>query len=657
MNRSTLILSAFMILGALEMRAQDRLLAGPTIGYEFSVPLLLRRTEGAINYDPSFSGTGRSSSHSAIIGGELFVPDALGLLGYSAGLSLFATSGGYRSDPYIPGLSLDDTAAAAFVAPDRYRRIQVDLTAATLVADAQARFSIAEGIVAGAGLWTSYRLSGQFLRTERPEVLPPDISEEEATIVTGGDRIAAHEFSYGGIFTLGALLPVSPSITLMPQLTSRLDAVALRLGMGFQSFTIGAGLSVLFNATSAPIAIVQPPAGSLDDHASPDGSTHNGETRPLRLEARIDLFADGVAERSRPAIVEPEEVVNRVVIALPRVVPYEPNAFDIPGGFARITPAQSAAFTTRSLAGMDLSGHWRNYLNILGLRLRESKNAALTVTGVSTSSEPQSLARVRAEVVRDYLVEVWGIASSRIAIRSMQGGASQVRLDGPDALFSTPLLSQWRTRRYRMPQLGLERFVVADAGVRHWTLSLAQGGRTLASFDSDSTVSDPALDLKFIAGGDSSAAIAPIVATLTVEDSLGRTTTATDELALSRAVRTPSAQASRGERLEVITFDAALDSSAAATERLLAAQRAVRMLRDGAIVTVGLVGRTSTAAQRLRAGDVGRLSEALLAAANERGVRLGRFVAERDGGGEPTPGGIRIVIEQSHEETPQTDLE
>jgi hypothetical protein len=86
MNRSTLILSTFMILGALETRAQDRLLAGPTIGYEFSVPLLLRRTEGAINYDPSFPGSGRSYSHSAIVGGELFVPDALGHLGFSAGL-------------------------------------------------------------------------------------------------------------------------------------------------------------------------------------------------------------------------------------------------------------------------------------------------------------------------------------------------------------------------------------------------------------------------------------------------------------------------------------------------------------------------------------------------------------------------------------------
>ena len=649
MRRSLAMLVPILLLGQLEMPAQERLYAGPVIGYEFSVPLLLRRSAGAINFDPSFSGTGSSYSHTAILGGQLVAPSARGILGYSARLSLFASSGSFQSDPFVPGLNLDDTSTAE-IPPERFRRIDVEMTAATIVADAQARFSFAPNVIAGAGLWTSYRLSGQFMRIERPEIIPPDVEPDDASTLIGGDRIAAHEWSYGGIVSLGALIDASPSLVLMPELTSRLDAVALRLGMGFQSFTIGAGLSVLLKADDAPVVIVAAPAPADSGPAASDGRGGFTTERPLRLEARVDLFSEESSERTQPAMVTPEEVVNRVIIAMPRVVPYEASAYDLPGGLARISASETHAFGTRALAGLDLAGHWRHYLNILGSRLRESSSSILSLTGVGTADEPRSLARVRAEVLRDYLVDVWGIAPSRISLSTEQGAAPRVRLDGPDALFSAPLLSQWRTRRYRMPQLGLERYVVADAGVRHWTLVIAQGERELARFESDDIASDPAIDVRFIAGGDSAAPIAPIVATLTVEDSLGRTTVARDELAIARASVQAPPGTQRGERLELVAFDEALDSAQAGVELGRAAVRAARMLRDGATVTVGIVGAISDSTRRLRSIDVGRVAEQLLSAANERGVHIGRFVAERDGGGEATPGGIRIVVEQPHEQ-------
>lgn len=649
MNRSLAIAALMLLLGASELCAQERLLAGPTVGYEFSVPLLLQRSEGAINFDAGFAGTGRSFSHSAVAGGQIIAPRALGALGYSARLSLFATSARFLSDPFVPGLELTDTSTQTFT-PDRFRRIEVSLTAATLVADAQARLSIGETFIAGAGLWGSYRLSGQFTRTERPEIIPPDVDPDDATLITGGDRIASFEVGFGGVFTLGGLVPLTSRMSLMPELSSRLDAVALRRGMGFQSFTIGAGLTLLFDPHQAPPLVDAMPVGMIDrgDSVGGGGAALPRQPSPLRLEARVDLFADGVDGRLQPAAVEPEEIVHRVVLALPRVVSYETAAFELPGGLARLSSEETQRFTTRSLAGLDVAGHWRHFLNVLGLRMRESKGASVTLTGVGVVGEPASLASVRAEVMRDYLVDVWGIDASRIPIHSRRGVSPLVLLDGPDELFSTPLVSQWRTRRYRMPQLGLERYIVADAGVRRWTLDIVQGKRELAHFASDSGGSEPVLDLRFIAGSDTAVQIVPLLARLTVEDSLGRTSIAEDELPLVRA-KAERSTTSRGERLELITFDLALDSAQSASERTLAARRAARLLRDGASVTVGLVGRISDAARRLRALDVARVAEELLAAANERGIRIGRFVAEREGGGEATPAGIRIVVEQPHD--------
>jgi hypothetical protein len=638
MNIRRLIIP-LMFLVALEMRGQERLLIGPTLGYEFSVPLLLQRSEGAINYEYGFEGTGESYSHTAIVGGQLIAPRAWSeLLGFSTRIALHATTGNFTSNNFVPGIDLD-TAQLAAIDSTRYRYMEVDMTAALLAVDAQLRLSLGETMIAGAGLWTSYRLSAQFLRTERPLIVPPDIDPEDATIVTGGDRIASNAFGYGAVFSIAAQLPLNARTTIVPEITSRLDAIAMRRGMGFQSFTIGAGVSLLFDGIDAP-----PPIIAAADPRANDPSPRDTRPAEPRLAARVDLFTEGAGDRTAPAMVETEEVVNRVLMTVPQVVPFERNAFEIPGGYARLSREQAQRFTMRSLAGIDIGAHYRHLLNILGLRMRDSDASRLTITGVASVDEPPSLARVRAEVIRDYLVSVWGISASRITVVAQQGSMPHVRVDGTPTLFTTPVLSQWRARRYRMPQVGLDRAIIADAGMRRWTLELTHGGRALGRYDSDSSAEEPTLDLRFLAGGDSAASIPPIIATLSVEDSLGRTTTATDELRVQRA--TERAVVTGRERVELVAFDHGLDTASASLARRTAARRAARLLRDGAIVSVGLTG---DATRRDRSLDVARTAEELLAEANARGIHVERYVVDREEGARALPNGVRITIDQSRD--------
>jgi hypothetical protein len=638
MNRRTPIVTTMLLLATLTVRAQEhRVLVGPYAGYEFSVPLLLQRSAGAINYESDFAGTGTSYSHTAILGAQVLAHRGWSsLLGYSARIALFATSGNFTSDQFVPGIDLD-TAARVAIDPNRYRYYAVDLTAASLVADAQLRLALGERIFAGAGVWLGYRLSGQFLRTERPVIVPPDIDVNDATLVTGGDRIASYAIGYGGIFSLGTIIPIGSHMSIVPEATSRLDAVALRRGMGFQAFTIGAGVSLVFDGAD-DLPIVET-AGDLGDAV--DVAT------PPKLEAHIDLYADNVEDRSAPAVVEAEEVVHTYSIAIPRALPLDNGALEIPGGFARLTREEAERFTLRSLAGCDVATHYRHVLDVLALRLRAVAGSSLALTGVSAPGEPESMGRVRAEVVRDYLRTTWAIASERIAIHAASGPRPMVALEGTPEIFVSPMLSQWRTRRYRMPPVGVDRSIVSDAGVRRWTLELEHGGRILGRYANDSTADDPTIDLRFLAGGDSTAAIAPIVATLTVEDSLGNVVVASDRLAVVRR-RDASGASSRREHLEIIAFDASGDSAASARVRHAAARRAAAVLRDGAIVTVGAIGRIDDAARRARALEVAQAAEDLLTAANERGVRIERFVAERDVAATASvPPAIDIAIDQS----------
>src|SRR5687768_9847772 len=173
MMRTTVLIAAAAVVGTLQAYAQERIYAGPVAGYEFSVPLLLQRNEGAINYEPGFPGSGVSYSHSVVAGAQLFAPKALSdIVGYSGRISLYATSANFTSDRFVPGIRLDTVTFE--IEPDRYRQVSVDLTAATVVADIQARAAVGDVFDAGLGLWGSMRLSGQFMRTERPTIMPPD---------------------------------------------------------------------------------------------------------------------------------------------------------------------------------------------------------------------------------------------------------------------------------------------------------------------------------------------------------------------------------------------------------------------------------------------------------------------------------------------------
>jgi flagellar motor protein MotB len=86
-----------------------------------------------------------------------------------------------------------------------------------------------------------------------------------------------------------------------------------------------------------------------------------------------------------------------------------------------LLPQEAAEFDERALPmqTLQLSAH---LLNIVGARLKQLPQARLTITGcVSNVGEEQgnlALARRRAEAVRDYLVRVWGIDSSRLVLRA-----------------------------------------------------------------------------------------------------------------------------------------------------------------------------------------------------------------------------------------------
>jgi len=84
------------------------------------------------------------------------------------------------------------------------------------------------------------------------------------------------------------------------------------------------------------------------------------------------------------------------------------------------SPAETNGFNEDTVSST-LNAYY-NYLNILGLRLRNNPNTQISLTGTNsqdTSVEMSiDLSRQRAEAVKKYLVEIWGIQPERIKVEA-----------------------------------------------------------------------------------------------------------------------------------------------------------------------------------------------------------------------------------------------
>jgi outer membrane protein OmpA-like peptidoglycan-associated protein len=93
----------------------------------------------------------------------------------------------------------------------------------------------------------------------------------------------------------------------------------------------------------------------------------------------------------------------------------------LPGRYVKYTsPDQTAGFTEDTLSATMNS--YYNYLNILGLRLRNNPSTSIALTGCNSQDVDQEksidLSRERAEAVKKYIVEIWGIQPERIKIEA-----------------------------------------------------------------------------------------------------------------------------------------------------------------------------------------------------------------------------------------------
>jgi len=154
----------------------------------------------------------------------------------------------------------------------------------------------------------------------------------------------------------------------------------------------------------------------------------------------------------------------------------------------------------RELQNLDNLGTYHHVLNIIGYRMGEHPEAALRLVGTNSDEGMEAgntdLSRARAEEVKSYFVNVWGIDEKRITVEVRDLPAKPSNVNEIDGIIENrrvemysdvpeitdPVMIEDTLRSVNPPYIRFRPDIVSDAGIADWSLTVEQGSRILKSF-------------------------------------------------------------------------------------------------------------------------------------------------------------------------------
>lgn len=224
---------------------------------------------------------------------------------------------------------------------------------------------------------------------------------------------------------------------------------------------------------------------------------------PKTSKLEVSVIAFGIDPQGKreitPTIRIEETETEEQFPLLPHVFFPEGNADLNKTVMQQIAGTEKSTFTETSLTRNTLE-IYAHLLNIIGSRMRQKPEAAITITGVNNGMGEDTLPNVsrnRANAVKEYLTEFWGIESRRIntSFRALpEKPANNTTVDGqvenrraeisandPDILKPVSLREIVVTAT--PPIVEIVPKIVSDSGIVHWTVDVEQSMRPLRNYN------------------------------------------------------------------------------------------------------------------------------------------------------------------------------
>lgn len=171
---------------------------------------------------------------------------------------------------------------------------------------------------------------------------------------------------------------------------------------------------------------------------------------------------------------------THVVQLLPLVV-FDSTSVDIPQRYVKLSPAEVPTWRP-TLALTDAPTHWQYTIhNIVGSRLRSARSSCSLIVYVDTTQTDRTRAEQRAQSIRRYLRETFGIDERRLPLRITQTSGVLANCIGfdPTNPALAPLTTTQMLNDTELPNVRVVPDVVSEAGIQRWAVSVQTNGRTV----------------------------------------------------------------------------------------------------------------------------------------------------------------------------------
>lgn len=216
------------------------------------------------------------------------------------------------------------------------------------------------------------------------------------------------------------------------------------------------------------------------------------------------ISASGLAvsgEETPDITIRVEEFLTTQMKPILPYVFFDEGKHTIPGRYAMRTSEATRTFDEQQLHQATMLETYHEILNIIGRRMQQYPDATLSLTGCTSDQGMEKgatdLAQRRAESVRQYLTDHWGISSDRIAIqaRLLPARPSNVNVsDGiienrrveivaSDARVLDPVWTTDTARTVDPPGVRFRMLATSEAGLASWSIVASQDGTPIKEFN------------------------------------------------------------------------------------------------------------------------------------------------------------------------------
>ncbi len=230
-------------------------------------------------------------------------------------------------------------------------------------------------------------------------------------------------------------------------------------------------------------------------------------TAPEGQKSRLVAAVKAYGMDSEDAAEEPvvtlrvEEFLARTHKPLLPYVFFGSGSAEMPLQYHQISSDAIAAFAPDRFSDSSLLAVYYDMLNIVGQRMRERPSSKLILTGCNSneSSEKSNIAlsQHRADAVKNYLVNVWGIKASRVETRARnlpanpsninkeEGSAEnrRVELSTNDPELLAPLVTRDTLRMSSPPIVRFHTTAESEAGIASYSLAASQDNKLIQAFN------------------------------------------------------------------------------------------------------------------------------------------------------------------------------